>query len=51
MKNEPSAPTAKPLMPPNNDEVSDGSLPPMTFDLSLSEAAGSRLLLRLVRRC
>jgi hypothetical protein len=30
-------------------KVSDGSQPPMTFDLSLSESAGSRSLDRLVR--
>src|SRR5206468_619592 len=32
-----------------NDEVSDGSQPPMTFDLSLRESAGSRSLDRFVR--
>jgi hypothetical protein len=32
-----------------NGKVSDGSQPPMTFDLSLSESAGSRSLDRLVR--
>ena len=32
-----------------NAKVSDGSQPPMTFDLSLSESAGSRSLHRLVR--
>ncbi len=32
-----------------NEKVSDGSQPPMTFDLSLSESAGSRSLHRLVR--
>jgi hypothetical protein len=31
-----------------NAKVSDGSQPPMTFDLSLSESAGSRSLHRLV---
>jgi hypothetical protein len=34
---------------PPNVKVSDGSQPPMTFDLSLSESAGSRSLHRLVR--
>jgi hypothetical protein len=34
---------------PSNDQVSDGSQPPVTFDLSLSESAGSRSLHRLVR--
>src|SRR5664280_2878524 len=33
----------------SNAKVSDGSQPPMTFDLSLSESAGSRSLDRLVR--
>jgi hypothetical protein len=33
-----------------NAKVSDGSQPPMTFDLSLSESAGSRSLHRLVRK-
>jgi len=33
-----------------NAKVSDGSQPPMTFDLSLSESAGSRSLDRLVER-
>ena len=32
-----------------NAKVSDGSQPPMTFDLSLSESAGSRSLNRLGR--
>ena len=32
-----------------NAKVSDGSQPPLTFDLSLSETAGSRSLDRLVR--
>ena len=32
-----------------NAKVSDGSQPPMMFDLSLSETAGSRSLDRLVR--
>jgi len=32
-----------------NAKVSDGSQPPVTFDLSLSESAGSRSLNRLVR--
>ncbi len=32
-----------------NGKVSDGSQPPMTFDLSLSESAGSRSLHRRVR--
>jgi hypothetical protein len=32
----------------SNAKVSDGSQPPMTFDLSLSESAGSRSLHRLV---
>ena len=32
----------------HNAKVSDGSQPPMTFDLSLSESAGSRSLDRLV---
>jgi len=32
-----------------NGKVSDGSQPPMTFDLSLSGSAGSRSLHRLVR--
>jgi hypothetical protein len=32
-----------------NDKVSDGSQPPVTLDLSLSESAGSRSLDRLVR--
>jgi hypothetical protein len=32
-----------------NVKVSDGSQPPMTFDLSLSESAGSRSLDRWVR--
>ena len=32
-----------------NAKVSDGSQPPMTFDLPLSETAGSRSLDRLVR--
>jgi hypothetical protein len=31
-----------------NAKVSDGSQPPTTFDLSLSESAGSRSLHRLV---
>jgi len=31
-----------------NAKVSDGSQPPMAFDLSLSESAGSRSLDRLV---
>jgi hypothetical protein len=35
---------------PPNAKVSDGSQPPMTFDLSLSESAGSRSLDRLVRQ-
>lgn len=34
---------------PPNVQVSDGSQPPMTFDLCLSESAGSRSLDRLVR--
>src|ERR1039458_5902196 len=34
---------------PLNVKVSDGSQPPMTLDLSLSESAGSRSLHRLVR--
>ena len=37
------------LKHPPNAKVSDGSQPPMTFDLSLSESAGSRSLHRLVR--
>jgi len=32
----------------SNEKVSDGSQPPVTFDLSLSESAGSRSLHRLV---
>jgi hypothetical protein len=32
-----------------NAQVSDGSQPPTTFDLALSESAGSRSLHRLVR--
>ena len=34
-----------------NAKVSDGSQPPLTFDLSLSESAGSRSLDRFVRCC
>lgn len=34
-----------------NAKVSDGNQPPLTFDLSLSESAGSRSLHRLVRYC
>jgi len=37
------------ILPPNA-KVSDGSQPPMTFDLSLSESADSRSLHRLVVR-
>jgi hypothetical protein len=33
----------------SNAKVSDASQPPVTFDLSLSESAGSRSLYRLVR--
>jgi hypothetical protein len=33
---------------PPNAEVSDGSQPPMTFDLFLSKSAGSRSMHRLV---
>ena len=33
-----------------NTEVSDGSQPPLTLDLSLSESAGSRSLHRFVGR-
>ena len=36
---------------PPNAKVSDGSQPPVTFDLSLSETAGSRSLHRLVGPC
>ena len=32
----------------SNEKVSDGSQPPMAFDLSLSESAGSRSLDRLL---
>jgi hypothetical protein len=34
---------------PQNTKVSDGSQPPVTFDLALSESAGSGSLGRLVR--
>jgi hypothetical protein len=33
--------------PPPNAKVGDGSQPPVTFDLSLSESAGARSLDRL----
>jgi len=39
---------ARYILSPFNAEVSDGSQPPMTFDLSLGESAGSRSLNRLV---
>jgi hypothetical protein len=37
-------------IPEPNDEVSDGSQPPVALDLSLSESAGSRSLDRRVGR-
>ena len=40
-----------PRFVPPNGKVSDGSQPPLTLDLSLSESAGSRSLDRLVRLC
>src|SRR6266536_4001902 len=50
-ENPPSKRVKKNLKNPLSDhlrgELSDGSQPPMTFDLSLSESAGSRSLHRL----